>query len=398
MHSTTPNMLYVNLKLTTRALALTLLLTPVCAFAQSQERVLRTEKLYTVGDGASTTILSSVTSALFDSQVRLIIADYKESVAVVIDAQGRETGRIGAKGAGPGEYRALDRMGWVGDTLWVFDGTLRRTTFLYQGKLLRTDGTYPNLPAGLSFAVPLSIGATGSQFGLANFQRGTAPAGLPGFLLFRRSERSRSVDTVMWLSRANTAMVLKKTVGGQVGQLIGVQPLNDAPLAAARHSGGFVVVDRPAAASSGVSRVTLRAFNITGAPAFRLDLDVPAVAVTREMRAELRSRLCVSRSTPAPQRMCSDDEADRALWIPPVLAPASAVTGCSDGSIWVRLAESPVATHQDYRGYGPDGASIGRLRLDAKAHILDCRSSRLAVALRQGSSFDPVVTVYRVGG
>jgi hypothetical protein len=287
-------------------------------------------------------------------------------------------------------------VGWIADTLWMYDGTLRRVTFVHGKTLLRVDATQPRVPAGLGAATPLSVGRDGTHFGLATFARGETRPGVPGFLLYRRLSGAERVDTVMWLARRNSALVLQANTGGRVSQIRGTQPLDDAPMAIGRRSGGFIVVDRPAVAQRGESRVTVRAFDASGATKFQVAFAVAAVPVTDAMRAEIRSLLCVSRRTPGAQRMCTDDEADRALWFPAVLAPASGATGCSDGSVWVRLAASPLAKFQDYQGFSPEGKDIGRQRLEAGAHILDCRDGRFAVALRPTNAFEPEITVHRV--
>ena len=52
---------------------------------------------------------------------------------------GRPILTFGRSGAGPGEFRAPGTSGWIADTLWVLDPSLRRTTFISpQGKLIRT--------------------------------------------------------------------------------------------------------------------------------------------------------------------------------------------------------------------------------------------------------------------
>ncbi len=47
----------------------------------------------------------------------------------VYDSTGKPIGRVGRKGSGPGEFRVLQSIGWVADTLWVYDGTQERLTF-----------------------------------------------------------------------------------------------------------------------------------------------------------------------------------------------------------------------------------------------------------------------------
>lgn len=56
------------------------------------------------------------------------------------DAAGTELSSIGAKGEGPGEFRMMSIGGFAGESLWVSDPMLRRTTFFdADGQLLRTE-------------------------------------------------------------------------------------------------------------------------------------------------------------------------------------------------------------------------------------------------------------------
>lgn len=55
------------------------------------------------------------------------------------DPGGKELGTVGGPGEGPGEFRMLSIGGTVGDTFWISDPTVRRTTFFApDGSLLRT--------------------------------------------------------------------------------------------------------------------------------------------------------------------------------------------------------------------------------------------------------------------
>jgi hypothetical protein len=42
------------------------------------------------------------------------------------DASGRPLGSVGRQGGGPGEFQLMAKNGWMGDTLWVSDATLKR--------------------------------------------------------------------------------------------------------------------------------------------------------------------------------------------------------------------------------------------------------------------------------
>ena len=55
------------------------------------------------------------------------------------DPYGHPVATFGRSGAGPGEFESLQGLGWLGDTLWVWDSGLKRTTLLGPDRsLLRT--------------------------------------------------------------------------------------------------------------------------------------------------------------------------------------------------------------------------------------------------------------------
>ncbi|MEO8478361.1 MAG: hypothetical protein ABI542_01915 [Gemmatimonadota bacterium] len=70
---------------------------------------------------------------------KLAFAQQQDGALRVFSSQGRAIGSIGRKGEGPGEFRGLNSIGWLGDTTWVGDNRLRRLTFIGPGaKFLRT--------------------------------------------------------------------------------------------------------------------------------------------------------------------------------------------------------------------------------------------------------------------
>jgi hypothetical protein len=55
------------------------------------------------------------------------------------DARGDSIASVGRRGTGPGEFIRPNRMGWMGDTLWVEDNGLARTTLISPDwKIVRT--------------------------------------------------------------------------------------------------------------------------------------------------------------------------------------------------------------------------------------------------------------------
>jgi 6-bladed beta-propeller len=54
---------------------------------------------------------------------------YPEVTLKMFDSTGKYLGNVGRKGAGPGEFATISNVGWVGDTMWVLDGSQRRISF-----------------------------------------------------------------------------------------------------------------------------------------------------------------------------------------------------------------------------------------------------------------------------
>jgi hypothetical protein len=70
---------------------------------------------------------------------KIAVPVFPDAVIKMFDVTGKHTGTVGRKGRGPGEFEAISRVGWLGDTMWVTDGTQRRVSlFTSDGKLIRT--------------------------------------------------------------------------------------------------------------------------------------------------------------------------------------------------------------------------------------------------------------------
>jgi hypothetical protein len=103
----------------------------------------------------------------------------------IYDSTGKRVKTLGAKGAGPGEFRSIFRLGWTRDTLWIYDPVLRRITF-YGGDyaLLRSDVLSEALhqridaehPTGISDFAPSGIAAGGNALGQIIEVTGRDPA------------------------------------------------------------------------------------------------------------------------------------------------------------------------------------------------------------------------------
>jgi hypothetical protein len=83
--------------------------------------------------------LSAISTLAVGKTGTLAVYLRQDGVIRLFGPTGKALGTAGHKGAGPGEFRRLDAMGWIGDTLWVSDPVLRRLTrYRADGRLLRS--------------------------------------------------------------------------------------------------------------------------------------------------------------------------------------------------------------------------------------------------------------------
>ena len=81
----------------------------------------------------------------------IIVSQPQDATLLYFATDGHLLGKFGRSGAGPGEFRRPITLGWVGDTLWVYDVDLLRLTLIFPSRqLLRT------------VRVPTGVGPRGS--------------------------------------------------------------------------------------------------------------------------------------------------------------------------------------------------------------------------------------------
>jgi hypothetical protein len=88
------------------------------------------------------------------SRTGMIAFGQDEDHAVAIyGPDGARVAKVGRDGGGPGEFRDIGRMGWIGDTLWVDDPAQKRVAFfLSTGEFLGSERHY------VAFAAPADLG------------------------------------------------------------------------------------------------------------------------------------------------------------------------------------------------------------------------------------------------
>jgi hypothetical protein len=88
---------------------------------------------------ANTNNLSAVTEVVVSRTGVIAVLQHQDMLIRFFSPSGALLGTFGRDGGGPGEFRSMGWIGWIGDTLHVEDSGLKRTTFVGPNlKLVRT--------------------------------------------------------------------------------------------------------------------------------------------------------------------------------------------------------------------------------------------------------------------
>ncbi len=344
---------------------------------------------------------SQVSGVDVDRDGNLFVAEGLEREIRVYAPDGTFLRRIGRKGEGPGEFQFLRLMGVIGDTVWVVDNRLQRTT------LFRRDGTILSTGSWTGLSVPEGPGRTlmigplvmrsdglfSSQLAGVAMSLGATAAPDSTRIPRVRFEASGAVlDTVGW-----DVVPVRTTTPVQVGSRRYTVPSEpgDVPLRLP-FAGGEWVVQRPRARADTTSRIRIT----------RLDLAGDTV-VAREYRYEPRrypdqlldslALQSYSRSAfqGAPQadavRRAVRDAMDFHEFQPPIL---EGIVG-SDGTLWLRR-EQMGGSSDRWLIIGSEGRPRGYLEVLRRSRVAWVGEGSLVLVERDALDV-PWVVRYQLG-
>lgn len=108
----------------------------------------------------------AVTAVFVGPRGQIAVPLFTDMQVRLFDSTGRSIATIGRRGSGPGEFRDIGRIGWIGDTMWVLDPRQQRTVFIGPGRQhLRTEAWPPATNAGSYFFAPAHVYANGAMYG-----------------------------------------------------------------------------------------------------------------------------------------------------------------------------------------------------------------------------------------
>jgi len=345
--------------------------------------------------------LTRVTQVVFGPQDNLYIAQSSENEIRVYDLKGDLLCRIGHDGEGPGEFRGISAIGFIGDTLFVTDPALRRFN------LLEPDGRYLNsfswtsiadaIPRPPVFYIPsgpqlvLDDGSALTQQGFGFMPGETREMPVPWLRIWRAAPQQATIA----IERFDLGEV--QTLTEQGHDFMFYPPIHDGPIYQLMADGsGLVIIERPIA--SGPERHTFRLVKISPAGDTILvrehtyiPVRIPPGEVDRQITAELES---YSSGRPAPSREAVARIFNQDGFIPEYYPPVSSIRTGQDGRIWIeRQPEDP--SERVWNAISPAGEMEGKIRLPVGVQIMAARGDFLAAV--DHDEFDvPYVLVYRI--
>ena len=273
--------------------------------------------------------LTPVGKVEVDADGTMYVQQPRQHTIKVYDSAGKYVRNIGRMGAGPGEFQSMFFMGWVGDTLWVFDGALSRLNlFARSGDFLRSV-RFPG-PAGAAMLVDGSIL-------LSPFVK-QRPSTVP---LLRVQSATGHVDTLATLRSSPPSM---RVEDGPVRYSTAWHPFNDETLWEVSPDGSFIlIVDRVAGVRSDSARFSVSKLDYSGDTLWHRSYPYRPRPLTDAVIATVVGpavdRQNASRSARGGP-LASFEAVRKALYRPETLPPVTSLVVGSDESVWLRREDT----------------------------------------------------------
>ncbi len=345
-----------------RALLLALCIATVTTPAVGQEvaRLTATRELLVSADNAD---LTEIGTTLVLRNGDMILTQYRDGVVRRFDRNGSAT-VMGRKGEGPGEFQMPTVAGTVGDTLWISDVRLRRTSYFHPSRtLLRT--------------VPWPSPAKASGNGV-RWQMLLPLAYLSDGALLADGMHDATAARPEWASEAQWkgSAIVRVAPSGAMQRVVAWLPDNDCtdnvPI-----TGGSVIVRIPFCASTprhidpetgrialaltqaGLSRIVV--LSAKGDTLLTKALRVQPAAIPTSVRDS-------AKRAEAQSAGAKGEAFDRVMArIPKTFPPITRILNGRDGTIWIEVASS--GPNRTWQLMDSRGNVIGTLSLPRTVNI-----------------------------
>lgn len=308
---------------------------------------------------------------------RIYTPHEQEKLIRVHDAEGRLVRAFGREGAGPGEFRRLDAIGLLGDTLWVFDmGNSRFSYFTLDGEPIGHRRVTID-PAGPERSPPMPVGhfSDGTIRGDVLAPDSDVAAGrITDTPILRIDEKSEPLDTVAIQHLTNTTLGILDPTRRDGWGLYTEQPYSDTRLTRFSPIATEVVyVDRAVVAGGAptVFRVTQVTFD--GDTIFSRTYPYAPrpidPAMVDSIAGEWAERLTRFPIPGSPTAATIEKWFRDALYLPDHHPPVSDAFLGHDGTIWLKR-EPRGDDAVDWLVLAYDGEPIGTIALPGRLTVM----------------------------
>lgn len=298
----------------------------------------------------------------------IAVSQWQAGAVRFFSRDGSPLAAVGRRGDGPGEFRSVSGLGFRGDTLWVYDGSRHRLTFISpEQKVLRTMApvaTANPRPADAARIPEVRVGKVDAVY---------ADGSVQAIVRAAKREDARTFDpTIVRHARVTVDGIVNRIiaaypegrssfytlVGGGAG---GEFPFSIASFYGVSPDGSRTalvtpVVDGPNAPTVEVvmlgatgDTVYSRRYPFTGVPIPKAVADSTIAARSRVFSTEVRA------------------EYRRQAYVPPVYPPIEGIVVGRDSTLWLRQRRT--AQGSPYLVLGPRGDVVGSVVLPANVTI-----------------------------
>lgn len=322
-----------------------------------------------------------VRQVLVDAEDNVFVLDTESRGVHVFSPDGSYRGQIGRSGSGPGEFRSVGWMGWLGDTLWVTDPALRRINYFRRDGVFARIESEPRLwssRTNMPFSIRAVLPNGCSLLVEAYTALKAAPLEALGQSVVRLCQGTSAVDTILSVNVRDRWLVVAWPTE-PASQYQGPQPWSFADVWTLSPGGDAVAIAKqtpPPSEATGSFNVSLmrpvtgsvwsRAVAYRPIPLERAQVDTWMTGLLERLDRSLVSRAAARKAI------------GEALFRPAYRPPVTRILLTGDDNVWVQRE----ASHDTcvWEGLDARGEPGSILRLPATAVVHEVRDSTAWVA------------------
>jgi hypothetical protein len=326
--------------------------------------------------------LSTIALLAVSDKGVLAVAQRRERFVRLFASDGKPIATVGRSGGGPWEFQQLNALGWVGDTLWVADQSLKRiTTFHASG----APGEMTELPLQLT-----APGITNMRFMFPSIAARLPDATLlvqaSALALPEGAPKNPAMNDPQWALRVSAAGAVQRIIGrdppntcqrerGENVVVVLAPALCPRKVVATRSDGSRRVLLTTQTTTREVGTYQVLAVNASGDTLYSRTYSVPLTRISALSRDSLLGE--------SGSLLIASD-------IPAYFYPLQEAHLLPGGGVWIGLTSGNSAL-REWRRLDPRGQPLPSVWLPRTARVLAVESRGAWAVVTDGSGFQDLV-------